>query len=56
MSVVRTKGKVAAYNVIVCAAIACLAAVLTSFWGPTAGLAVLAVLACAVPLGRILWP
>lgn len=52
----KTKGKVVAYNLIVCVALACLGAVLTSFWGPTAGLLYIAVLACAAPLGRMVWP
>jgi hypothetical protein len=56
VSSARTKSKVAAYNLLVCMAIACLGAVLTSIWGPAAGLLYIAVLACAAPLGRMVWP
>lgn len=52
----KVKAKVFGYNVLICAAIAGAGAAITSFWGPSAGLLYLAAVACAVPLGKVLWP
>lgn len=53
---VRTPGKVVAYNLLICLALACLGIVLTLAVSPVAGLLYLAALMCAAPLGRIVWP
>jgi hypothetical protein len=53
---VKVKAKVFGYNMLICAGIACGGAVTTAFWGPSAGLLYLAAVACAVPLGKVLWP
>lgn len=52
----RTPGKVAAYNLLICLAATCLAIVLTLAVHPAAGLGFLAVLMCAAPFGKVVWP
>lgn len=52
----RTRGRVAAYNLLICVAAACLGVVLVLTVGPPAGLAYLGLIACAAPLGRVVWP
>jgi hypothetical protein len=53
---VRTRGKVAGYSLLICAAAGCLGAVVTAFAGPLGGLVYLGIVACAMPLGRVIWP
>lgn len=53
---VKTAGRVAAYNLLICFALA-VAAVLTGlFFGQIAALLVLGLVACATPFGKVLWP
>lgn len=52
----KTAVKVALYNVLICTAVACLGVVIGMIWGPAAMLPFLGVVACAVPLGRVVWP
>lgn len=53
---VVTAARVAAYNVLMCLFVAALAVVLGLLLGPGAALAVLALVACAAPLGKVWWP
>jgi hypothetical protein len=49
---VRTRTKVAGYNLLICAAAGCLGSVVTVFTGLAGGLAYLGVVA----LGTVIWP
>ena len=53
---VRTAGRVAAYNLLICFALAVAAVLAALMLGTAAALIVLALVACAAPLGKVLWP
>lgn len=52
----RTTAKVIGYNVLICAAMAGAASLVTSIWGPPAGLLAVGTVACLMPLGKVIWP
>lgn len=48
--------KVIGYNMLICAAMAGAASLVTSIWGPPAGLLAVGTVACLMPLGKVIWP
>lgn len=53
---IRTSARVAAYNLLICCALAVAAILAGLLFGQVAALIALGAVACATPLGKVLWP